>query len=79
MLAEIRAGLSATGYPAHGDPLEEEMGKLSDILNRAALEDWEVNFLLGIVHHLKSRAVNLSQIRQVGTEQEANSGQLSEA
>ncbi len=54
MLLEMREGLVATGYPAHGTTIEEEIGKLGDILNRAALEDWEVNFLLGIVRHLKN-------------------------
>lgn len=53
MLSEMREGLIAIGYPGHGAPMEEEIGKLSDILNRAVLEDWEVNFLLGIVRHLK--------------------------
>lgn len=54
MLAEIRDGLESVGYPGHAATLEEECGKLSDILNRAALEDWEVNFLLGIVRHLRN-------------------------
>lgn len=53
MLAEIREGLKSVGYPGHAATLAEELGKLSDILNRAALEDWEVNFLLGILRHLK--------------------------
>lgn len=69
MLAEMREGLRSVGYPGHNATLEEEIGKLSDIFNRAALEEWEVNFLLGIVRHLKKVQSEQGQARG-----ETNSG-----
>ncbi len=41
------------GYPFHQASLEEEMTKLSDILERAELEEWETNFLGGMFKHLR--------------------------
>lgn len=45
--------LRVMGYPHHQASLEEEMTKLGDILERADLEEWETNFLLGMFKHLR--------------------------
>ena len=53
MLDALAGHLSAMGYPFHQATLEEEMTKLSDILERADLEVWETNFLGGLFKHLR--------------------------
>lgn len=55
MVAEIGRRLEALGYPGHQATLQEEMVKLADILERARLERWEINFLLGIFRHIERR------------------------
>lgn len=49
----IAGHLRVMEYPFHEATLEEEMTKLSDILERAALEEWETKFLLGMFKHLR--------------------------
>lgn len=53
-LKEISRFLSERGYPSHDTRLEEEMRKVNDILHRSRLEGWEVNFMLGILRHLRN-------------------------
>ncbi|MGI5844619.1 MAG: RNA methyltransferase [Candidatus Xenobium sp.] len=53
MLDALAGHLQAMGYPFHQASLEEEMTKLSDILERAELEEWETNFLGGMFKHLR--------------------------
>lgn len=53
-LGEISRYLSEHGYPSHDATLDEEVRKISDMLHRARLEVFEVNFLLGIIRHLRN-------------------------
>jgi TrmH family RNA methyltransferase len=53
-LAEVGQFLEERGYPNHQATLPEELRKLNDLLHRTSLERWEVNFLLGIVRHLRN-------------------------
>lgn len=53
-LAEIGKFLAERGYPGHGVRLEEELRKINDILHRTHFETWEVNFMLGILRHLRN-------------------------
>ena len=53
-LVEISRFLGERGYPPHEVRLEEEMRKVNDILHRSQLEVWEVNFLLGMLRHLRN-------------------------
>lgn len=52
IVAAASAALARTGYPRHKKPLQLEMSRLADILSRAPLVAWEVNFLLGIFLHV---------------------------
>ncbi|CAN0435914.1 unnamed protein product, partial [Phaeothamnion confervicola] len=54
MMEEVSLFMGERGYPGHAATLEEEMTKLGDIAERAALEEWEVRFLLGMVRHLRN-------------------------
>ena len=54
-LKEISRYLSEHGYPSHDATLDEELRKINDMLHRARLEVFEVNFLLGIIRHLRNR------------------------
>lgn len=54
-LGEISRFLSDHGYPSHDATLDEELRKINDILHRSRLEVFEVNFLLGIIRHLRNR------------------------
>lgn len=51
---EIARFLAEHDYPSHQARLEGEMRKVNDILHRASLEEWEVNFLLGMLRHLRN-------------------------
>jgi TrmH family RNA methyltransferase len=53
-LDEFSQFLAERGYPSHAARLEEEMRKVSTILHRSQLEVWEVNFLLGMLRHLRN-------------------------
>ncbi|MBS2038537.1 RNA methyltransferase [bacterium] len=53
-LGEISRYLSERGYPSHDATLDEELRKINDMLHRARLEVFEVNFLLGIIRHLRN-------------------------
>lgn len=53
-LREISGFLAQHNYPSHNATLEEELRKINDILHRANLEVFEVNFLLGIIRHLRN-------------------------
>lgn len=53
-LGEISRYLSEHGYPSHDATLDEEMRKVNDMLHRSRLEVFEVNFLLGIIRHLRN-------------------------
>lgn len=53
MMDAISGHLRVMRYPHHQASLEEEMTKLGDILERADLEEWETNFLLGMFKHLR--------------------------
>ncbi|MBX3166328.1 MAG: RNA methyltransferase [Candidatus Eremiobacteraeota bacterium] len=61
-LGEISRYLSDHGYPSHDATLDEELRKINDILHRSRLEVFEVNFLLGIIRHLR----NYERINQQG-------------
>lgn len=53
MMDALAGHLRVMQYPHHQASLEEEMTKLGDILERADLEEWETNFLLGMFKHLR--------------------------
>ncbi len=53
-LGEISRYLSEHGYPSHAASLDEELRKINDLLHRSRLEVFEVNFLLGIIRHLRN-------------------------
>ena len=53
-LTEISRFLSERGYPSHDARLEEEMRKVNDLLHRSRPEVWEVNFILGMLRHLRN-------------------------
>ena len=56
-LAEIGRFLGERGYPSHKARLQEELRKVNDILHRSQLEVWEVNFMLGMLRHLRNYEV----------------------
>lgn len=53
MLQEVGRFLEDFSYPSHAATLEEEMTKFADLLERARLEVWEVNLLLGVLRHFR--------------------------
>lgn len=53
-LTEIGKFLSARGYPSHDARLEEELRKINDLLHRSRPEVFEINFMLGILRHLRN-------------------------
>jgi TrmH family RNA methyltransferase len=54
LVQEFARFLSERGYPSHNATLDEEMTKLSNIVERAHLEAWEIRFLLGMTRHLRN-------------------------
>ncbi|MBQ7528415.1 RNA methyltransferase [bacterium] len=53
LMEAITKYLSAMGYPPQRGASEvKEMTRFADILDRANLEDWEINFLGGMFKHL---------------------------
>jgi len=53
-LAEISQFLSERGYPGLPVTIEDAMRKVHDIMHRTDLEVWEVNFVLGILRHMRN-------------------------
>lgn len=53
IVASASAALARTGYPRHKKPLQLEMARLADILARAPLATWEMNFLVGLFQHVE--------------------------
>lgn len=45
--------LPLVGYPHHRKPLKAEMAKLADILARAAPNEWEASFLVGMFNTIR--------------------------
>ena len=53
-VSEFATFMSERGYPSHDATLPEEMQKVNDLLHRARPEPWEINFLLGMLRHLRN-------------------------
>lgn len=53
-LGEFADFLWQRGYPGHESRLEEEMRKSAELLHRARPEVWEVNYMLGMLRHLRN-------------------------
>lgn len=53
-VSEFATFMSERGYPSHDATLAEEMQKVNDLLHRARPEPWEINFLLGMLRHLRN-------------------------
>ncbi len=60
MINAVKGHLGAMGYPFHRATLDEEIKKLGNILDRAGLEEWEVNFLGGMFKHLRIQMEEIS-------------------
>ena len=54
LVEEVGVFLGERGYPSHNATLPEELIKLSDLVERSNIENWEVRFLLGMVRHLRN-------------------------
>lgn len=61
IVAAAGAALARTGYPRHKKPLQLELARLADILSRAPLAAWEVNFLVGLFTHVDRWAAAQSE------------------
>lgn len=53
-LRQIGLFLGERGYPSHRATLAEEMRKVNDLMHRCHPEVWEVNFVLGMLRHLRN-------------------------
>lgn len=53
-LREIGRFLGERGYPSHRATLTEELRKVNDLMHRCQPEEWEVNFVLGMLRHLRN-------------------------
>ena len=54
-VSEFGTFMAERGYPGHDATLAEELQKVNDLLYRASPEPWEINFLLGMIRHLRNQ------------------------
>ena len=64
LVKAISGHLAAMNYPHHRASLTEEMVKLANLLERAKLEKWEVNYLGGMFKHLRNYCDSLKSESQ---------------
>ncbi len=63
LVKAIGEHLAAMGYPSHRSTLTAEMVKMANLLERARLEKWEVNYLGGMFKQLRSHFENASALQ----------------
>lgn len=62
LMTALSKYLGAMGYPPQrGTSLTKEMSRFADILDRAQLEEWEINFLGGMFKHLYVKFSSLQE------------------
>ena len=63
LVKAIGEHLAAMGYPSHRSTLTAELVKMANLLERARLEKWEVNYLGGMFKQLRSHFENASALQ----------------
>jgi len=54
-VSEFGRFMAERGYPSHDATLAEELQKVNDLIYRTRPEPWEINFLLGMIRHLRNQ------------------------